>query len=197
MISGKKNLGAVPSLYPIPAVLCGTYDADDRPNLATVAWAGVCCGKPPAIQISLQKSRHTHASILERRAFSVNIPSEPYAEHTDYCGLVSGRKVDKFSVLKLTPKRGAFENVPLVAEFPVCMECRLLHVLEIGSHDLFVGEIVASWVSEDCLEEDGSPNPSKINPIAYAPLDGSYYTIGYSLGRAFDIGKIYRKGDGK
>lgn len=192
-MSGKINKGAVTSMFPTPLVLCGTYDADGKPNLATLAWAGICCGTPPAVQISLRKSRYTHRAIVEKRAFTVNIPSEHHAEQADFCGIASGAKVDKFGAAKLTPRRGELVDAPLVAEFPVCMECRLMHVLEVGSHDLFVGEIVASWVSEECLEADGSFNALKVNPLCYAPLDGHYYTLGYSAGRAFDIGKIFIK----
>ena len=190
-MSEKVNKGAVTSMFPTPLVLCGTYDADGKPNLATLAWAGICCGTPPAVQISLRKSRYTHRAIVEKRAFTVNIPSEHHAEQADFCGITSGAKVDKFGAAKLTPRRGEFVDAPLVAEFPVCMECRLMHVLEVGSHDLFVGEIVASWVAEECLEADGSFNALKVNPLCYAPLDGNYYTLGYSAGRAFDIGKIF------
>ena len=188
-ITGKKNIGAFTSLYPTPIVLCGTYDTEGKPNVATLAWVGVCCSAPPAIQISIRKNRHTHKAIVERKAFTVNIPSARQAETADYCGLVSGSKIDKFTTAGLTPKRGEFVDAPIVDEFPVCMECRLLYVLEIGSHDLFVGEIVASWVNESCLEPDGSVNPIKVFPIAYAPGDGSYYTMGGSVGRSFDIGK--------
>lgn len=195
MIQGKKNLGAVVSLYPTPLVLCGTYDKDGKPNLATIAWTGVCCGTPPAIQVSLRKSRHTHAAIVERRAFTVNIPPTELVGQADFCGIASGRTVDKFGAAGLTPKRGEFVDAPLVGEFPVCMECRLLHVLEIGSHDLFVGEIVASWIAEDCLNDDGSVNPTKIDPVAFSPNDGNYYSTGFSVGRAFHIGKSFIKGE--
>ena len=188
---GKKNMGAIPSLYPTPLVLCGTYDADGRPNVATVAWAGICCGTPPAIQVSLRKSRHTYAAIAARRAFTVNIPSTRQAEQADFCGIASGKNTDKFGQARLTPRRGEFVDAPLVQEFPVCMECRLLHTIEIGSHDLFVGEIVASWVAEECLGEDGAPNPTKIDPVVFAPVDGYYYSLGFSLGKAFDIGKFF------
>ncbi len=188
-ITGKKNIGAFTSLYPTPIVLCGTYDAEGKPNLATLAWAGVCCSTPPAIQISIRKNRHTYKAIVERKAFSVNIPSTEQVEVADYCGLVSGSRVDKFTVAGLTPKRGQLVDAPIVHEFPVCMECRLLHLFEIGSHDIFVGEVMASWVSESCLEPDGSVNPIKVSPMAYAPGDGNYYMLGGSVGRSFDIGK--------
>lgn len=188
-ISGKRNIGAFTSLYPTPIVLCGTYDADGKPNAATLAWVGVCGSEPPVIQVSIRKNRYTHRSITERKAFTVNIPSARQAVEADYCGLVSGSKADKFSAAGLTPIRGKFADAPIVEEFPVCMECRLLQLLEIGSHDLFIGEVLASWVNESCLEPDGSVNPSKVFPLCYAPGDGNYYTLGGSAGRAFDIGK--------
>lgn len=193
----KINKGAVTSMIPTPIVLCGTYDENGKPNLATLAWTGVCCGTPPAVQISLRKSRYTHKAILAKRAFTVNIPSELHAEQADFCGITSGSKVDKFCEAKLTPKRGEFVDAPLVADFPVCMECKLLHVLELGSHDLFVGEIVASWISKNCLEEDGTINALKVSPLCYAPLDGAYYTLGYSAGRAFDIGRAFIRSEEK
>lgn len=188
-IAGKKNIGAFTSLYPTPIVLCGTYDGEGKPNVATLAWVGVCCSAPPAIQVSIRKNRHTYRAVAERRAFTVNIPSAHQAQIADYCGLVSGSRVDKFATGGITPVRGKFVDAPIVNEFPICMECRLLHLFEIGSHDLFVGEVMASWVSEACLEPDGSVNPSKAFPIAYAPGDGNYYTLGGSVGRAFEIGK--------
>lgn len=186
---GKKNIGAVTALYPTPIVLCGTYDAQGRPNLATLAWAGICSSTPPAIQVSIRKSRHTYDAITKRKAFTVNIPSTRNAEAADFCGLVSGRKYDKFSSSGLTPKRGQFADAPVADECPVCMECRLLHFFEIGSHDMFVGEIVAAWVSEACLEPDGSVNALKVSPLAFAPGEGYYYSLGASVGRAFSIGK--------
>lgn len=189
MFSDKRELGARTLLYPSPFVLCGTYDADGKPNISAIAYVGVCCATPPALQISLRKSRYSHSSILEKRAFTVNIPSERYADQADYCGIASGRDADKFTVAKLTPKRGKFVDAPIVAEFPICMECKLIHYLEIGSHDMFIGEVLNTWVSESCIEPDGSVNPFKVGSLAYMGGDGAYYTMGYSVGRAFNIGK--------
>ncbi len=190
-MNSKKNIGAVTAIYPAPLVLCGTYDSQGKPNLAAIAWAGICCSTPPALQLSIRKNRHTYGAIIEKKAFTVNIPPANRAEQADFCGMVSGSKVDKFSAAKLTPNRGQFVEAPLVAEFPICMECRLLHVLEIGSHDMFVGEVVATWVSHDCLLADGSVDPVKVSPFMYAHGDSSYYTMGYSIGRAFNIGSIF------
>ncbi|MDR1886084.1 MAG: flavin reductase family protein [Synergistaceae bacterium] len=194
-MTGKKNIGAEIAFCATPIVLCGTYDARERPNLATLAWAGICCSKPPAVQISLQRPRYTYSSIVERREFTVNIPSSSQAVAADYCGLVSGSGADKFAAAGLTPRRGEFVNAPLVAEFPIGIECRVIHTLEIGSHVLFVGEILASWVSEDCLGPDGKTDPSLASPLLFSPLGRGYHPIGNSVGRAFDIGKALIRGE--
>jgi flavin reductase (DIM6/NTAB) family NADH-FMN oxidoreductase RutF len=191
MIQGRKNMGTRPYLCPTPLVLCGTYDSNGRPNLAALAWAGVCCSEPPAVQISVRKERYTHAAILEKKEFTVNVPSVRHAEQADFCGIASGRSVDKFARAGLTPVRGQFVNAPLVEEFPICLECKLLHRFELGSHDLFVGEVMASWIREDCLDEEGFADPLKISPVAFTPAQsgGYYYALTKPAGKSFDIGK--------
>ena len=187
MFAGKKNMGASPFLYPTPLVLCGTYDSSGRPNLATLAWAGVCCSEPPAVQISVRRERHTYASLMEKKEFTVNIPSHSQAVQADFCGMTSGRSVDKFAAAGLTPLRGQYVDAPIVDEFPFCLECRLIHPFKIGSHDMFIGEILASWAREDCLDAGGSPDPFKISPIAFA--GGMYCKISAPALKPFDIGK--------
>ncbi|MDR1943930.1 MAG: flavin reductase family protein [Synergistaceae bacterium] len=196
MFEGKKNMGAGSFLYPTPLVLCGTYDDAGRPNLATLAWAGLCCSEPPAVQISIRKQRYTYASIIRKKEFTVNIPSMKHVVQADFCGMASGKSVDKFKRAKLTPLRGQFADAPIVDEFPFCLECRLLHTFAIGSHDIFIGEILASWVREDCLDGDGLPDPLKMSPIAYAPLKGGsvYYTLSAPAEKAFDVGKPLLEG---
>ncbi|MDR1471074.1 MAG: flavin reductase family protein [Synergistaceae bacterium] len=191
MFTGKTNMGASSFLYPTPLVLCGTYDSEGRPNLAALAWAGLCCSEPPAIQISIRKQRLTYSSIVERREFTVNVPSYEYVAQADFCGMVSGRSVDKFERARLTPLRGQHVNAPLVDEFPLCLECGLLHTFAVGSHDIFVGEILASWVRDECLDDDGVPAPLKISPIAYAPLKGGgrYFALGKRSVKAFEVGR--------
>jgi flavin reductase (DIM6/NTAB) family NADH-FMN oxidoreductase RutF len=172
-------------------VLCGTYGPDGRPNLATLAWTGLCCSEPPCIQISIRKSRHTHAAILARKEFTVNIPSASLAKEVDFCGITSGRDVDKFERTGLTPMRSEFVDAPLVDEFPLCLECRLRQTVELGSHDMFIGEIIASWFREDCLNNACEPDPLKISPLAFTPLKSgsAYYSLGDTTGRAFSVGK--------
>ena len=180
-------MGAETFMYPTPLVLCGTYDSSGRPNLATLAWAGVCCSVPPAVQVSIRKERLTYESLMAKKEFTVNIPSHRQAAQADFCGMTSGRSVDKFARAWLSPLRGQHVDAPIVDEFPFCLECRLIHTFKIGSHDIFIGEILASWVREDCLDESGAPDPLKISPIAFA--GGMYYSISAPALKAFDIGK--------
>jgi flavin reductase (DIM6/NTAB) family NADH-FMN oxidoreductase RutF len=184
----KKNAGARLGLYPTPVVLVGTYDGAGKPNLITLAWAGVCCSEPPSVQVSLRKDRYSHAAIMERKVFSVNVPSKKYLAEADYSGIVSGRNVNKFETAGLTPLQGEAVDAPLVAEFPVSMECRMTHVLELGSHDLFVGQIVACWIEEEALREGGKVDAGKIDPLAYMP-GGDYFGLGEFLSAGYTVGR--------
>ncbi|MDR1977984.1 MAG: flavin reductase family protein [Synergistaceae bacterium] len=184
----KKNIGPKLGVYPTPVVVVGTYDTTGKPNLATLAWAGVCCSEPPSVQISIRKSRYSHGAIMERKVFSVNVPSSKYLLETDYVGIASGKDVDKFAVTKLTSVPGGTLEVPLVREFPISMECRLTHTLELGSHDLFVGEILACWVAEEALEATGKVNSRKLDLMAFM-LSGEYFGIGDFLATSHSVGK--------
>ena len=193
MFEGKKNMGAKTFLFPTPIVLCGTYGKNGRANLATLAWAGICNSEPPAVQISVRPSRYTHEAISEKREFTVCVPSSSQSKIADFCGLVSGRDVDKLASAGLTAEKGQFTDAPVVAEFPVCMECKLMASLKLGSHDLFVGEVVAAWVDAKYLDEHGNADLRKLSPIAYAPAAGGaeYLTIGESAGKSFSIGREF------
>ncbi|GHS88462.1 flavodoxin [Synergistales bacterium] len=184
----RKNLGARLGLYPTPVVVVGTYDKDDKPNLITLAWAGICCSEPPCLQISVRKERHSWSAITERGAFSVNVPSKKYVVETDYIGIASGRSADKFAATGLTPVKGELVDAPLVAEFPVSMECKLKHSIEVGSHDLFVGEIVACWIDEDAPKEGTKVRAEKIDPLLYMP-GGEYFGIGEFIAGGYTLGK--------
>jgi flavin reductase (DIM6/NTAB) family NADH-FMN oxidoreductase RutF len=192
VFQGKKNMGARTYLFPTPIVLCGTYDKDGNANLAALAWAGVCCSEPPAVQISVRPERHTHAAIVANREFTVCLPSSDQAAIADFCGMVSGRSVDKLGRAGITSERGEFVNAPVIREFPVCLECRLIGTLALGSHDLFVGEVLASWIEEKYLGENGNIDLPGLSPMAYAPLPGGgeYYKIGSSVGKSFNIGRL-------
>jgi flavin reductase (DIM6/NTAB) family NADH-FMN oxidoreductase RutF len=184
----KKSLGARTLLYPTPVSVIGTYDKNGKPNIMTAAWVGICCSKPPCISVSLRKATYSYGNMVERRAFTVNIPPEKYVKETDYAGIASGRDVDKFSTTKLTPVKSDIVDAPYVEEFPVVLECKLIHTIEIGLHTQFVGEIVDVKADETALE-NGLPDMKKVNPILYAPDVRAYYGVGNHLGKAFSLGK--------
>ncbi|MDO4786077.1 MAG: flavin reductase family protein [Fretibacterium sp.] len=184
----KKNIGPKTVGFPTPVVLVGTTDGEGRPNLVTLAWVGICCSEPPAVQVSLRPSRYSHAAIVDRGAFSVCVPSKRYMDQTDFCGIASGRSCDKFAAAGLTVESGPELGLPLVAEFPVCLECRLLHTFTVGSHDLFVGEIVSCSAEESVLDARGRLEPDALEALVYMPGDG-YYDLGPRLGSSFEVGK--------
>ena len=185
----KKSIGPRTIVYPTPVFVVGTYDKDDRPNVMTAAWAGICCSKPPCVAVSLRKATYTFGNLMERKAFTVSIPSQNHIKEADYFGMVSGRNEDKFSATGLTPVRSDLVNAPYVKEFPFILECTVLHTYEIGLHTLFVGEIMDIKVDEKMLGEDGMPDIRKIRPFSYTPQSQEYHAVGEFLGKAFSIGK--------
>jgi flavin reductase (DIM6/NTAB) family NADH-FMN oxidoreductase RutF len=187
-ITMKQSLGAKPLLYPTPVVVVGTYDSHDKPNIATLAWVGICNSKPPCIAFSIGKGKHTHSNIVERKAFTVNIPSKKHIKETDYIGIVSGKKVDKFTATKLTPVKSDLVDAPYVSEFPLVLECKLLQTIEIGDHAQFIGEILDVKADDSVLEKD-LPDIKKVDPILLVPETWLYYGVGSYLGKAFSIGK--------
>lgn len=190
----KVSLGAKPLALPTPAWLVGTYDADGKPNIATVAWCGVCCTDPPSIAVSLRKARHSYDAIMARKAFTVSVPSDRFVRETDYAGIVSGRAGDKFAAAGLTPVRSELVDAPYVEEFPLVLECRLTQTIEIGVHIQFIGEIVNVRADEAVLDANGLPDMLKVRPIVYDPGAKVYYAVGDSIGKAFSIGNEVNNG---
>jgi flavin reductase (DIM6/NTAB) family NADH-FMN oxidoreductase RutF len=185
----KRSLGAKTLLYPTPVVVVGTYDKSGKANVMTAAWAGICCSSPPCVAVSLRKERYTYGNIMERKAFTVSVPSEDYAAEADYFGIYSGKERDKFQATKLTPIKGSLVDAPYVNEFPLVLECRLLHKIEIGLHTQFIGEIMDVKAEEDVIGEDGVPDIEKLRPFVFSPEARCYHGIGKSLGKAFSIGR--------
>jgi len=185
----KNSLGARTLVFPTPAWVVGTYDLEGKPNAMTAAWGGVCCSHPPCLAVSLRRATHTYASIVERKAFTISVPSEDKVRETDYFGMVSGKDVDKFAVAGLTPVRSSLVDAPYVGEFPLVVECRLLHTLEIGGHTQFVGEILDVKADASVCDGKGSVDLGKVSPIVYAPEVRTYHGIGRLLGRAFSLGR--------
>ena len=189
----KRSLGARTLVYPTPVFVIGSYDDAGKPNVMTAAWAGVCCSTPPSIAVSLRKATYTYGNLVKRRAFTVNVPSVDLIKETDYFGLTSGKDEDKFKATNLHPVRSEIVDAPYVKEFPMVLECEVIHILEIGLHTLFVGEIKDVKVDEKLLDESGDCCIEKVRPFTYAPDDRSYYEVGGKIARAFDAGKKIKR----
>jgi flavin reductase (DIM6/NTAB) family NADH-FMN oxidoreductase RutF len=185
----KKSLGAKTLVYPLPVWVIGTYDKERKPNAATIAWGGICCSQPPCVGISLRKATYSYGNIMERKAFTVNVPSEKYVKETDYFGTVSGKDVDKFSESGLTSVKSELVDAPYVKEFPLILECKLIQTIEIGLHTQFIGEIMDVKIDELALGKNGLTDIEKLKPVIFAADISSYYGIGKCLGKAFSIGK--------
>lgn len=185
----KTSLGATTILLPTPTLVVGTYDEEGRPNIMTAAWGGICCSVPPCVSVSLRKATYTYGNLIARRAFTISIPSQLFVREVDFFGIASGRDTDKFAVTGLTPVRSEVVDAPYVGEFPLVVECRLRHELEIGLHTLFVGEVVDVKVDGDCLDDRGNPDPAKVKACIYAPAAGMYFGFGEALGKGFVIGR--------
>jgi flavin reductase (DIM6/NTAB) family NADH-FMN oxidoreductase RutF len=185
----KKSLGAMALSFITPVWVVGTYDKDEKPNVMTAAWGGICCSKPPCIYVSLRKHRYSYNNIVERKAFTVSVPSEDFAKQADYFGIASGRNTDKFAAAGLTAVKSDLVDAPYVKEFPFVLECNVIHTLEIGVHSQFIGEIMDVKADEAVLGEKGLPDIEKLKPIIYVPEIYTYHGIGKFLGKAFSIGK--------
>jgi flavin reductase (DIM6/NTAB) family NADH-FMN oxidoreductase RutF len=186
----KKSAGAKTLLFPTPVLMVGTYDQAGKPNLMSAAWGGVCCSQPPCIAVSLRKATYSFACIVERKAFTVGIACEGKMVEADYVGIASGRNVDKFAVAGLTPVRSELVDAPYAEEFPVVLECRLLHTVEIGLHTQFIGEIIDVKGDVDVFGADGKLDIMKIKPLIYDTSNLGYHGIGPLLGKAHSVGKV-------
>lgn len=181
----KIKLGPQTLLYPLPAVLVGTSVAE-KPNFMTAAWCGIAAHKPPALSVAIKKERYTLQGIKEQKIFSINVASADLVKKVDFCGIYSGKNRDKSQIFKIF--YGILKTAPLIEECSVNLECQMIHSLDLGSHMLIVGEIVETYISENCLS-DGKPDPEKIDPLIYTPTVRKYYRLGEMLADAFRIGK--------
>lgn len=167
-------------LYPVPAVLVSCRDKEGNDNVLTVAWAGTICSDPAMLSISVRKERHSYSMIKESGEFVVNLTTKALLQATDYCGVKSGRDEDKFATMKLTKGEAEKVNVPIIMESPVNIECKVTQVLELGSHDMFLAEVVNVQVSEEYMDEKGKFHINDTELIAYS--HGEYYSLGEKLG---------------
>ena len=185
----KRSLGRKTLILPSPTWVVGTYDASGVANAMTAAWGGICCSKPPSVCVSLREATYTYGAIVAREAFTVNVPSADQVQLADYLGVASGRDADKLAVAGLTAVRAEHVDAPRIDDFPLCLECALIHTVEIGLHTLFVGEIRDVVADESILNEKGRPSIEKLNPPIFSTGEAAYYDIGAPLGPAFEIGK--------
>jgi flavin reductase (DIM6/NTAB) family NADH-FMN oxidoreductase RutF len=190
----KKSLGPGTWLYPTPVFAVGTYDAVGKPNVMTVAWGGICCSKPPCVAISVRKATHTYGNLMERKAFTISLPTQDQVVLVDFFGVASGRDTDKFAATGLTPMRADLVDAPYVAEFPFVLECKIVHIAELGLHTLFAGEILDVKVEEGCLDEKGRPTAELVRPVWWGPSENRYYALGEDLGKGFSIGRVLQTG---
>lgn len=183
----KKSLGAKTLVYPTPVLVVCTYDEEGKPNAMTAAWGGICCSSPPCVAISLRKATSTYGNLLTKKAFTVNIPTEDYVIEADYFGIASGKNEDKFAKSGLTPIKSNIVDAPYIKEFPVNLECKIIHVIEIGLHTQFIGEVIDAKI-DDTLKYKEQPILDQIRPLIYAPDSRNYYNIGKQIAPAFSIG---------
>ena len=168
-------------LYPLPAVLVSVADSKGNTNLITVAWAGTICTNPPMLSISVRPNRFSHHMIEETGEFVVNLTTKELVYATDYCGVKSGRDVDKWKEAKLTPVASEVVKAPCIKESPVNIECRVTQVDRLGSHDLFLAEVAEVHVDEAYMDEHGAFHLSQAQPIVYC--HGEYFDLGRKLGK--------------
>ena len=167
-------------IYPIPAVMvsCGTMEES---NIITVAWTGILNTNPAMCYISVRPERYSHDIIKENGEFAINLTTRQLAYATDWCGVKSGRDVDKFKEMKLTKERANIIKAPLIKECPVSVECKVKEIVPLGSHDMFVAEIVAIDADEKYIDKKGAFDISKCDLIAYA--NGGYYPLESKIGK--------------
>ncbi len=184
-----KSLGAKTLIYPAPVLVVGTYDKAGKPNVMTASWGGICCSQPPCVAVSLRKATYSHANILEHEAFTISIPSEKHVKQVDYFGLVTGRSVDKLAAAKLTAVKSTLVDAPYVKEFALVMECKLVHVAELGLHTQFVGEVIDAKADESIIGDDGAIDIKKLKPLLFTPDTQDYYGVGKYVAKVFSAGK--------
>jgi len=171
-------------LYPVPAVMISSADENGRPNVMTAAWAGTICSDPVMLSVSIRKERYSHSLIKNSGEFVVNLTTSSLVKVTDYVGVKSGKDIDKFNLpgdLKITPSPSKYIKAPGIAESPVSLECKVKDIIELGTHDMFIAEVLSTDIDEKYLDENGRFDLAKADLIAYS--HGEYYTLGNLLGK--------------
>lgn len=178
-------------LYPIPAVMvsCGTME---KSNIITVAWTGILNTNPAMVYISVRPTRYSYQMIKEQGEFVINLTTKDLVKSTDWCGVKTGAKVDKFKEMNLHKEKAKFVKCPMIKESPVSVECKVREILELGSHHMFIADVLAINSDEKYIDEKGAFDIAKCDLIAYA--NGGYYTLGKKLGKfGFSVQKKKKK----
>lgn len=191
----KVNLKNHTMMYPAPAVVASAYDENGRADACTLAFATMCSHHPPAVMIAINSTlkRKTLKSILQMQEFCIGFGSVEHLAEVDYLGIESGYNEDKLAKINFTPVKGEKVNAPIIDEFKVSLECRVMHVAEVGSHTQITGEIVNVQADESVIDEKGKIIFEKVNPIAYDDISHSYYEMGDKIADAFKVGLKFRK----
>lgn len=167
-------------LYPLPAVMVSVTDGQGNDNIITVAWTGTICNNPPMVYISVRPSRYSYEMLKKTGEFVINLTTEELAFATDYCGVRSGRDVDKFKEAHLTKEPAQFVKAPMIKESPVSIECRVTEVKKLGSHHMFLAEVLAVHAQQEYIDKNNKFQLNKAKPIVYS--HGEYLGTGKSLG---------------
>jgi len=167
-------------LYPLPVVMVSMTDRQGKHNIITIAWAGTVCTNPPMVSISVRPERYSYPILKETGEFVINLTTKDLVYATDYCGVRSGRDVDKFKEMKLTPMAASSVTAPLIAESPVNIECRVREVIPLGSHDMFLADVVAVHADQRYMDEKRRFHLEMAEPIVYS--HGTYFDCGKALG---------------
>ncbi|MGN0383150.1 MAG: flavin reductase family protein [Eubacterium sp.] len=168
-------------LYPLPVVMVSSADKAGNTNILTIAWTGTVCSDPAMVYVSVRKERHSYNMIKETGEFVINLTTEKLAFATDFCGVKSGRDIDKFEAMGLTREKAEYVSAPLIKESPVNIECKVTDIIPCGSHDMFMADVVAVHADDQYMDEKGRFDLAKANPIVYS--HGEYYCIGQKLGK--------------
>lgn len=167
-------------LYPVPAVMVSCGREEERPNILTVSWAGTICSDPAMVSISVRKERFSYQIIKDTGEFVVNLVNKKLIRATDYCGVKSGRDTDKFKETRLTPQPSRYVKAPGICESPVNIECRVVEIKELGSHDMFLAEVAGVAIDNQYMNEKGKFNLNASGLVTYS--HGEYFELGKSLG---------------
>lgn len=168
-------------LYPVPAVMVSCGDIDNEKNILTIAWTGTINSDPAMTYISVRPSRHSYNIIKNSGEFIINVTTEELAFATDFCGVRSGKDIDKFAQMNLTPEKASFVKCPAIKESPINIECKVKDIIPLGTHDMFISEIVSVMANEKYIDENGRFNFEASKPICYS--HGEYYGLGKYIGK--------------